>query len=176
MPALYPPFSCLFLSLSVSLIDYCFVALTNATAGQDLSLQKSPNACRTFVLSIEIKRDEHVISYYSMLGWLKVDVRRSYFVGCLLHRIMIEKSQSLYKVLNFKIRSNVKTSTLNVTLALPLCRTLCEAFKRSFVSSAAELWNGLPPGIRNVRTAERFKHDFYAFLLAHGKMGGRVNV
>lgn len=48
--------------------------------------------------------------------------------------------------------------------SLDLSQRRTELFKRSFRSTAARLWNSLPPNIRNSRTLDEFKQRFYAHL------------
>jgi len=127
-------------------------------------LYRAINACIRFIY--EVKRDQHITPYYGKSGWLKVTIRRQYFVGCLLYSIInTHQPQTLYSNMVFRSKE-IGRSTRAPTdlLVTPQCRT--ELYKRSFRSVAARFWNELPMEIRNSRSVGEFKYKLYAYLLS----------
>jgi len=51
------------------------------------------------------------------------------------------------------------------TLIIPQCRT--EFYKRSFVCTTVELWNGIPANIRLASSLDTFKRELYEYLLCN---------
>ncbi|XP_077254727.1 uncharacterized protein LOC143893340 [Temnothorax americanus] len=144
--------------------DYCCTVLTNITGQHNLRLQRALNRCVRFIFNL--KRDEHITPYLVRLGWLKIDLRRSYLVGSLTFSVLRkEKPQVIFSNFTFR-HENMQRNTRSPTdiLNLPLCRT--EFFKRSFCFSAAELWNSLPSDIRNTTCIGSFKAKLYKFLFS----------
>lgn len=83
----------LVVSLIFPHVDYCCVAYTDMTGEQNLKLYRAVNSCIRFIYNV--KKDEHITPYYRRLGWLKIDARRTYFVGCLMYRILQAQQPSL---------------------------------------------------------------------------------
>jgi len=152
----------LVLSLILPLLDYSCTAFTDITKEQNLRLQRAFNACIRFIY--QVKWDEHISPYYDVLRWLKIHSRRLYFVGNLTFSILRSKRPLiLYEGFELKSSKSVRmTRALNDTLVLPKCRTEC--YKRSFRSSAAELWNSLPSDLRNASSLHVFKSKMYDHL------------
>lgn len=73
-------------------LDYCCAVFTDITSEQDVKLSKAMNACLRFMYGV--KKDDHITSYYKRARWLKVSVRRQYFVRCLLFNILRTTSVS----------------------------------------------------------------------------------
>lgn len=144
-------------------LDYCCGAFTDITGQLNKKLYRATNACIRFALNV--KRDEHITPYYQELRWLKIDARRSYFVGCLLHNIIKTKEPNLiYKELNFRSTTASRTTRAsNDLLTLPYCRT--ETYKRSFRFCASKLWNDLSPELRGAQSGAIFKRELYNYLL-----------
>ena len=153
----------LVVSLVFPHVDYCCTAYTDMTGEQNLRLYRAINSCIRFIYNI--RRDEHITAYYNKLGWLKIDARRTYFVGCLLYGILRTQQPSLLHAnYNSKtIPTDRATRTPRGMLFRPQCRT--ELFKRSFWNTSIELWNGLPANIRDAKTLTEFKNRFYVHLL-----------
>lgn len=74
-------------------VDYCCAAYTDMTAEHNLNLHRAINSCIRFIFNV--KADERITPYYGRLGWLKIDTRRTYFVVCLLYRILQTGQPSL---------------------------------------------------------------------------------
>ncbi|XP_020295448.1 uncharacterized protein LOC109860626 [Pseudomyrmex gracilis] len=143
-------------------LDYCCYALTNVTAEQNLRLYRAINACVRFIL--DIRRDQHITPHYKTLRWLNVNDRRRYFVGCLLHIIlMTQQPYSIYVNLHRREESVRDTRAPDNDLVSPLCRT--EIFRQSFMATAIRIWNDIPLNIRRVRTHDLFKSLLYGHLL-----------
>lgn len=144
-------------------VDYCSVAFTDMTSEQNLKIQRALNAGIRFV--VNARRDEHITPYYQNLRMLKVEARRTYFVGCLLFNLLQTGQPShLSDKMNFRAQSSARnTRSSKDTLIVPQCRT--EMYKKSFASAAVRLWNGLPQLIRCARTLADFKRQLYTHLL-----------
>ncbi|XP_029680221.1 uncharacterized protein LOC115245867 [Formica exsecta] len=144
-------------------VDYCCAAYMDMTAEHNLKLHRAINYCIRFIFNV--KADMHITPYYKRLRWLKIDLRRTYFVGCLLFRIL-RTGQPGFLHSNFNQRvltSDRATRVSNNTLIQPQCRT--ELFKRSFRVTSVRLWNGLPLSIKNAKTLNDFKQRLYTHSL-----------
>lgn len=150
-------------SLIFPYLDYCTAAFTDITEENNLRLQRALNACVRFIL--RLKWDD-VSPYLLGLGWLRIRDRKTYFVGCLLFNILSDgQPLLLFDKFNRRLAPR-NTRAATDLLELPRCRT--QFFKRSFMSYAAELWNGIPPKVRNSKTVSEFKDAFYSLLLERG--------
>ncbi|XP_050455556.1 uncharacterized protein LOC126853664 [Cataglyphis hispanica] len=67
-------------------VDYCCAAYTDMTTKHNLKLHRAINSCIRFIFNV--KADMHITPYYERLRWLRINSRRTYFVGCLLFRIL----------------------------------------------------------------------------------------
>ena len=55
---------------------------------------------------VSARRDEHIAPYYRVLRLLKIEIRRNYFVGCLLYNVIhTTKPSSIYDKLKFRTLS-----------------------------------------------------------------------
>lgn len=151
-------------------IDYCCAAYTDMTEEQNLKLYRAVNSCIRFIYGV--RGDEHITPYYKKLRWLKTNLRRTYFVGCLLYSTLQTKQPSLLHA-NFSLRvplSDRATRASRGNLYQPNCRT--ELFKRSFKITSISLWNSLPcmcnstSSIRGAKTLVEFKSRLYKHLIS----------
>lgn len=88
---------------------------------QDTRLYHAMNASVRFILGI--RRDVHITPFYEALRWLKVDQRRTYFVGCLLFCIMKMGDPNCIFI-HFKTKGNVASKQTRAAadlLILPNC-------------------------------------------------------
>ncbi|XP_071627193.1 uncharacterized protein [Temnothorax longispinosus] len=151
-------------ALIVPILDYGCTILTNIMGEQNLRLQRAYNRCVRFIF--QAKWNEHITPYFVRLGWLKISFRRLYFVGSLTFSVLAEMKRPEVIYSNFVFKHDIVTREIKAplgTLILPQCRT--EFYKRSFCSSAAELWNGILPDIRNASSLPDFKSKLYNHLL-----------
>ncbi|RLU21552.1 hypothetical protein DMN91_005925 [Ooceraea biroi] len=150
-------------ALILPLFDYCCSAICDVTGEQNVRLQRAMNASVRFIFQCRL--DAHITPLIRSLKWLKVDERRKYFMGSLLHSVILTgKPCTLFK--EFAMREEVclrSTRTSGGNLVVPICRT--ETFKRSFRCLAAEFWNALPLEIRTIKTVQGFKNGLYEYLL-----------
>lgn len=104
-------------------LDYCCCIVTGITAGLDRRLYRAINASVRFIL--DLKRDEHMTPYYRHLRWLKPEARRKYFVGCLLHKIMLtQRPKIIYNKLLMRSKiSSRSTQASAEELSFSQCRT-----------------------------------------------------
>lgn len=125
-------------------------------------LQRALNTCMRFIFNL--RRAEHITPFYNKLRWLKVKVRRNYFVGCLLFNIVHSQQPSiLYKAFTFRSEETCR-STRAATNLLSFLQCRPELFKRSFRFCASKLWNDLPPDFRDIRSIDVFKTKLYEHL------------
>jgi len=144
------------------LFDYCCSALTDISNEQNLRLQRALNTCVRFIF--QIRRDEHITPFFEKLRWLKVRARRLFFVGCMAHSLVHNRiPKAIFCKLELRGVKSWGTRTSANTLIIPQCRT--EFYKRSFMCTAVELWNGIPANIRLAPTLDTFKRELYEYLL-----------
>jgi len=150
-------------TLVLPLFDYCSTVLTDITGEQNLRLQRALNACIRFIY--QVRWDEHITPFFERLRWLKIHSRRLFFVGNLTFSILHTKEPpALYSGFEFRDSGTSRaTRASNDTLILPQCRT--EFYKRSFICTAAEFWNRLPPSIRNATSLNEFRGRLFEYLL-----------
>ncbi|CAD6222023.1 GSCOCG00005289001-RA-CDS, partial [Cotesia congregata] len=68
------------------LIDYCTVVLIDATADNNLKLQRALNSSIRFIYNL--KRDEHITPYRRKLNWLSVKSRRLYYLITYYYKLL----------------------------------------------------------------------------------------
>jgi len=105
--------------------DYCCTLLTDINGENNLRLQRALNACVRFIY--RVKWYEHITPYFDELAWLKIKPRRSYFIGCLVYR-MLETHRP--QILSSLIYSPLGEMIVSMTLD---CRT------RDYFSLSVEL-------------------------------------
>ncbi|XP_020297867.1 uncharacterized protein LOC109862283 [Pseudomyrmex gracilis] len=73
-------------SLICPIFDYCCTLLTDVTETDNLRLHKAFNGCVRFIL--KVKWYEHITPHYQKLRWLKLKLRRTFFVEIYSYMIL----------------------------------------------------------------------------------------
>ncbi|XP_039303387.1 uncharacterized protein LOC120357292 [Solenopsis invicta] len=135
--------------------------MTDITGQLCIKLRRLMNACVRFIY--DLRWDDHVSPYYSQLGWLQTDDRRSYLLGCFIFlNLHIGIPSYLACKLSPCHRRRATTRASPLDLAVPTCRT--STFQRSFTAAAPTFWNSLPTRIRGADLLDSFKRDLFRFL------------
>ncbi|XP_036138457.1 uncharacterized protein LOC118644317 [Monomorium pharaonis] len=147
-------------SMIFPIFDYCAAVFTDLTGQQRLRLRRLLNACVRIIFNL--RWDDHVSSYYDLLGWLSADDRRTYLTGCFLFSIIHSGIPSYLASL---FRPYIPPRSLSRSppcLIVPSCRTT--TYQQSFCSVGSSLWNSLPSTIRNSDSQGSFKRKFFDHL------------
>lgn len=149
-------------TLVFPLIDYCCIIHLDLTDELTLLQQRALNSYIRFIYNV--RKDEHITPYFNMLGWLKVDSRKMYTLGCMMYNVL--KTDTLV-YLRDKFRNKNQAGIRNTrlpsqNLIIKPCRT--QYYKKSFTFEGADLWNRLPVDIRNSESLMTFKIKLHNFL------------
>lgn len=149
-------------SLIYPIFDYGCTLLMNLTDIDSLRLHRAFNRCVRFIF--QIKWYEHITPYYEKLRWLKLKLRRIFFMGNMLFKILeTGRPRVLYDGYSFRDPQQYReTRTIYGTLILPLCRT--EYYRQSYRCVSVDIWNDIPVDIRN-ESFINFKYKFFDHLL-----------
>ena len=151
------------LTLVVSKINFCCTLYKGLPKSQLCRLQKLQNACVRLIF--RLRKYTHVTSYYTKLGWLKVEQFIKYRYVVILFNCL-QSGQPFYLkdvIENYNPNRNLRSSNQNL-LKLPLCRT--ETGRKSFTYQAPSLWNSLPNTLRSINTVASFKRSLKKHILA----------
>lgn len=149
-------------TLIFPIFDYCCTVTCDMTKDSNAILQRSLNSCVRFACNI--KRRDHVTPYYANLGWMKIDVRRKFFICCLIYKIISTKSP-IYMLEGLQLKKNIVTRATRsdpLEIFIPFCRL--EFLKKSFFIKGPEIWNSLPSQIRQQRNIGLFKKHLWDFF------------
>jgi len=148
-------------TLLIPYFDYCCTLLTNISGDGNLRLQRAMNNCVQFIFNV--KWFEHITPFLHNLKWLRIASRRSYFIGCLIYKLLKSGRPLVNNIFAFRrVDSSRCTRAIDDTLVLPQSRT--EMFRRSFRCVAVDTWNAIPVDIRNEPYAT-FQSRLYNHLL-----------
>ena len=137
--------------------------MCDMTKESNAILQRSLNSCLRYACNI--RRNDHVTPYFNQLKWMKVEMRRRYFICCLIYKVLEEKSPG-YMLNELPLRKNLIRRALRtdpLEIHIPLCKL--EFLKKSFFIMGPEIWNSLPLQIRQSTTSLSFKTKLKEFLL-----------
>lgn len=147
-------------TLIFPIFDYCCVAYTNISKKLQIRMQRKMNSCVKYIF--KISRLEHVTPYYARLGWLKVDVRRDYFIACLFYKEIMLNYQQLFRYqLEFLPVALRRGDIRNDFLRLP--RSNCCMYKHSFLVHGIRVWNSLPAEITKINNFEEFRNACFNY-------------
>ena len=112
-------------------IDYASLIYNDIPNYLNLKVQRLINAGIRYIFNL--KNDEHITPYRLNLGWLKVENRRRFLLGCLIYKILKEKRPAyLYdKIVHMftDVRRSARLQTAKIVI--PTSRTT--VYKLSFV-------------------------------------------
>ncbi|XP_077258283.1 uncharacterized protein LOC143895191 [Temnothorax americanus] len=147
-------------------IDYCCLVYHSMTDELNTRLQRLVNCCIRFIYNL--RRDEHISAYRRKLGWLRVENRRLYFMGCQMYRILHMRSPSylreLFTTPDPLLRRSERLVAPTQTFYIPAHRTA--TYRNSFHISAIYFWHSLPSNITTVSSFPTFKSLLRSFLQA----------
>ena len=153
-------------TLIIPHIDYCCLVYHGLSNELNTKLQRLVNCCIRFIF--DFKRDEHITPYRRRLGWLSVENRRLFFLGCLTYRILSLNSPSylseLFVLTDPSLRRSERLAVSSQVFHIPSCRTA--TYMHSFRLSAIRFWHTLPHNITSASSLASFKNLLRSFLLA----------
>ncbi|XP_024892122.1 uncharacterized protein LOC112467653 [Temnothorax curvispinosus] len=154
-------------SLVLPHLDYCCLVYHGLSKELNLKLQRLVNCCIRFIFNL--RKDEHITQYRRRLGWLSVENRRLYFLGCQMYRIIYMGSPAYLSELFTPLSPSLRRSTRiancsSQTFHIPAFRT--EIYRNSFLISAIYFWHSLPDNITSATTIAAFKNLLRSYLLS----------
>lgn len=145
-------------------IDYCCLVYRGLSCELNTKLQRLVNCSIRFIFNL--KWDDHVTPYRRRLGWLSVQNRRSYFLGCQAYRIIYMQSplyiKQLFTFLDSEQRRSVRLTSSQI-FHIPHFRT--STYKNSYHLSTIYFWHSLPSYITRASTFSSFKGLLRSYLL-----------
>ena len=148
-------------AMVTSRLDYCNSLLLGITTRQMKQLQKIQNSSARLITYAP--RREHITPTLQKLHWLRVDKRINYKILLHTYRCLHGTAPSyLTGLLNKYHPQRDLRSKQQSLLNTPSGRTL--RYGKRFDTIAPELWNKLPPSIREAKTLETFKKHLKTYL------------
>ena len=143
------------------LVDYCSLVFTNMSDEQESRLDKLINSGIRYVFGVN--RFEHITPYRRELSWLRVKMRRAYFLSCSLFKLF-RSSRPLYLASEFTFNNSVRpVRAANVRpLVIPRFRT--ETLRNSYSILGSYIWNHFPPELRQLNTISSFKKSSFSYF------------
>lgn len=138
------------------IIDYADACYLDATEELLNKLERLQNICIRFVFNL--KKYDHVSNFRKILKWLPIRLRRNSRILCLLFNILHNPKTPSYLRERFSYSRPSDApcrSHLKNLLKSPPHST--DFYSYSFTVHAVQLWNSLPPDIRDCRTIAVFK-------------------
>lgn len=151
-------------SLILPHIDYCCLVYHGLSGELNVRLQRLVNCCIRFIFNL--RWDEHITEYRRRLGWLTVENRRLYFLGCQTYRILYLQSpgylSELFTPLDELLRRSNRLINPSRVFHTPHHRT--NIYRNSFHLSAIYFWHSLPGSITSATSYATFKNLLKAYL------------
>ena len=148
-------------------IDYCSLVYHGLSSELNVRLQRLVNCCVRFIFNL--RRDEHITPFRRRLGWVSVENRRLFFLGCQIYRILYMTSPSYLHELFIPSDPTLRRSERSLhpssqTFHIPSHRTA--TYKNSFRLSSIYFWHSLPDHITSAPSLATFKNLLRSFLIA----------
>jgi hypothetical protein len=143
---------------------YCDTVYNDLTLELANKLQRAQNYCIKFIFNS--RWFDHITEYYESLLQLKLKESRKYHILMILYSVLNCK-QPLYLVNKFAYTGNISMrNTRHGSHLLNIPTHHSNFDNKSFVITAARLWNTLPNDIRDCNTKARFGASLKWFLSA----------
>lgn len=156
-------------TLVLSHFNYCDVVISDMTVKLSDRLQRAQNYCIQYIFGL--RRNDHVTPYFNLLSLMKLSELREFHTLCLLYSV-INSDIPKYLSNNFLFMRDISSRVTrrgSHLLTIPIHRTT--VYNKSFVVTAARLWNSLPDNIKNIDQRARFGAEVKATLLGRGGRG-----
>ena len=153
-------FVCLIESLVIPHLDYCsavYSDISNELSGQ---LQRLTNSGIRYIFGL--RRQEHITPYRKRLGWMLNKTRTDYFASLIMYRIVRMREPPLLCTLFEPYKSDKPTRGPRKDLKVNLVPTDWGLY--SFQIKYANLWNSIPPCIRDLHSYSRFKKSIRLYF------------
>jgi len=158
-------------SLVISRLDYCNSVLPGLPASTLAPLQRVQNATARLVINRD--RRSHITPALQQLHWLPVEYRIIFKIATLMHHILHNGCPS-YLVDLVALNtpdSHLRQLRSSHTRAAIVKRTRTQFGKRASSACGPNIWNSLPPAVRNIDSHPAFRwaltsHLFQCAFLA----------
>jgi len=140
--------------------DYCDIIYQHITEDLSYRLQKMQNICVRFIFNL--RKYDHISSYYIKLNWLQLNQRRKLHFGCFIYKLYQTHSPgyltgmllSNRNIHNYNTRSGLHIPSINRTSG-----------KKMFKFYAPQFWNSLPQSIKDASNYNTFKIQLTSYSL-----------
>lgn len=148
-------------TLILSLYSYCLIMYYPCLT-QEIKerIQKTQNTCLRFIFNL--RKFDHISSYFSRLGWLKMDKLVEFRILTFVHNLILS-SEPLYlreKLIN---RYNVHDRDIRNSSLLTLPQHSTALFTRSFTYKAVSTYNQIDASFKSMNLS-RFRKNVKEFL------------
>jgi hypothetical protein len=149
--------------------SYGDVVYNDLTVELAEKLQRAQNYCLRFIFNL--RRDEHISSYYQQTSILRLENSRKLHMLRLLFKTLKNKAPAyIFRKFTFSSQiSSRNTRNSNSMLIIPLHRTVM--YNKSFAVTAARLWNSLPDEFKTMESSARFDEAVRGWLLRGASLG-----
>ena len=149
-------------SLSLSLINYCFVVWGSTNNFHLSRVQKLMNFAARVAIGT-VRKYEHISPFLDELGWLRVKNKYKYDVCVLVFKVLRNLLPNcLY---NFENVNHVTQRSTRQADKLLVRRARTDIGSREMDIRGPSLWNTLPCEIRNAGSLPAFKNNLKRHLL-----------